>query len=122
MVHAVANPERNERFPQATKVGFVVSRAVGSSVVRSVVKRRLRAVMAARLDRLPPDLLLVVRATPASALASSAELAADLDVALARSLVGLRAGRGEDGGAAPRGDRSAPAAELADGGTGGGRV
>jgi ribonuclease P protein component len=70
------------------RVGFVVSRAVGGSVVRHRVTRRLRAIVVARLDELSApsggsQTLLVVRALPSSAHASSSELAHDLDAALA---------------------------------------
>jgi ribonuclease P protein component len=78
--------------PGQALVGFVVSRAVGSAVVRNRVKRQLRAVVRARLDDLPADLLLVVRANPAAASASSELLAADLDRALPRLLRALAAG------------------------------
>jgi ribonuclease P protein component len=71
------------------RVGFVVSRAVGSAVVRTRVKRRLRALVAARIDRIPAGVLVVVRANPAAAAASSQALAADLDVALPRALQAL---------------------------------
>jgi len=67
-------------------VGFVVSRGVGTAVVRNRVKRRLRAAMAARTGRLPEGSLVVVRANPAAAGATGAELLADLDVALGRVL------------------------------------
>ncbi|WP_432493771.1 ribonuclease P protein component [Kineococcus gypseus] len=68
-----------------TRVGFVVSKAVGGSVVRHRTQRRLRHLAAARLAVLPPDGgLLVVRALPAAADASSAELAGDVDRALRR--------------------------------------
>ncbi len=66
------------------RVGFVVGRAVGASVVRHRVTRRLRALTAARLDRLPVGSGLVVRALPGAAAATSAELGADLDAALDR--------------------------------------
>ncbi|GAB3592501.1 ribonuclease P protein component [Angustibacter peucedani] len=72
--------------PHPARVGFVVSKAVGPAVVRTRVKRRLRAVVAARLPQLPSGSLLVVRANPASAQATSAELAASLDRALGRLL------------------------------------
>lgn len=68
------------------KVGFVVSRAVGSAVVRNRVKRRLRELMRGRLACLPRGCLLVVRAHPAAAGASQADLAADLDLVLGRLL------------------------------------
>jgi ribonuclease P protein component len=67
-------------------VGLVVSRAVGPAVTRTRVKRRLRHVTAQRLERLAPGSLLVVRANPAAAAASSAALAVDLDGALDRVL------------------------------------
>lgn len=59
--------------------GFVVSRAVGGSVVRHRVQRRLRHLVAARLGDLPAGTRLVVRANPGAASATSLELAADLD-------------------------------------------
>ena len=69
-----------------TRVGFVVSRAVGGSVVRHRVQRRLRHQMRERWDRLPVSALVVVRALPPAATASSATLGRDLDAALTRVL------------------------------------
>ena len=67
------------------RVGFVVSKAVGNSVVRHRVVRRLRALVAPRLAALEPSTDLVVRANPAAAQASSAQLAEALDRGLARA-------------------------------------
>lgn len=64
--------------------GLVVSKAVGGSVVRHRVARRLRHLLAARLPALPAGTRLVVRAAPAAATATSAALGADLDRALER--------------------------------------
>lgn len=75
------------------RVGFVVSRAVGNSVVRHRVVRRLRAQVAERTPRLPAGADLVVRARPEAALASSAQLGSDLDHALERVLRPAGAGR-----------------------------
>ncbi|MGH3550680.1 MAG: ribonuclease P protein component [Pseudonocardiaceae bacterium] len=72
------------------KVGFVVGRTVGGSVVRHRVARRLRHLMRSRLANLPAGSLVVVRALPSSAGASSAALGEDLDSAL-RRLIGSRA-------------------------------
>lgn len=69
------------------RVGFVVGRAVGGSVVRHRVQRRLRHLMRCRLTRVPAGTLVVVRALPASAQAGSAALGADLDAALRRLVV-----------------------------------
>lgn len=75
---------------RSPRVGFVVSKAVGGSVVRHRVVRRLRAQVAARLDRLPEGSDLVVRALPPSATASSSQLGEALDAALAQV---MRSGR-----------------------------
>jgi ribonuclease P protein component len=64
------------------RAGFVVSKAVGGSVVRHRVTRRLRHLVASRLAALPAGTRLVVRALPPAATASSAELAEDLDSGL----------------------------------------
>ncbi|GAB2868051.1 ribonuclease P protein component [Actinocorallia aurea] len=66
--------------------GFIVSKAVGNSVVRNRVERRLRHLVRARLDLLPAGSLLVVRANPLAAAAPSEELARDLDKALDKVL------------------------------------
>ena len=68
------------------RVGFVVSRAVGSAVVRNRVRRRLRHLVRVRLADLPAGAAVVIRAQPAAAQLSSTELARDLDAAFARSL------------------------------------
>ena len=78
-----AGPVSSDAGP---KVGFVVSRAVGSAVVRNRVKRRLRELMRRRMASLPGGSLLVVRAHPAAAGARQADLAADLDLVLGRLL------------------------------------
>ncbi|MFB9377206.1 ribonuclease P protein component [Kineococcus gynurae] len=68
-----------------TRVGFVVSKAVGNSVVRHRTQRQLRHVMAGLLPSLPAQQgLLVVRALPASAGATSTELGADVERGLRR--------------------------------------
>jgi len=67
-------------------VGLVVGRAVGNAVARSQVKRRLRHVVRERLELLPDGAVLVVRALPAAAAATSATLARDIDTGLMRLL------------------------------------
>lgn len=66
------------------RAGFVVSKAVGNAVTRNRVKRRLRHLAREQITSLPGSAVLVVRALPASAGASYAELGADLSTALAR--------------------------------------
>lgn len=66
-----------------TRVGLVVSKAVGGAVQRNRVKRRLRHLVAPHVTTLPSDLTLVVRALPASA--QQPELVApDLEAALSK--------------------------------------
>jgi ribonuclease P protein component len=74
------------RSGDPAKVGFIVSRAVGSAVVRNRVKRRLRELVRRRLASLPGGCLLVLRAHPAAAGARQADLAADLDLVIGRLL------------------------------------
>jgi ribonuclease P protein component len=65
-----------------SKIGLVVSKAVGASVVRHQVSRRLRAQLQQRLERIPSGAKLVVRALPETSRASSAVLGQDLSRAL----------------------------------------
>ena len=60
-----------------TRSAAVVSRRVGSGVVRNRVKRRLREIYRHRRSTLKPGLLLVVTAKPAAATASSRALLAE---------------------------------------------
>lgn len=71
---------------QPALVGFVVSKAIGNAVVRNKVKRRLRAIVAGRVARLPRGSLLVVRALPPSATVDFAELDRDVEHSLTRLL------------------------------------
>jgi ribonuclease P protein component len=71
---------------EPARVGFVVSRAVGSAVTRNRVRRRLRELMRGYLQSLPGGSLLVVRANAAAAHASQPDLAADLDLVISRLL------------------------------------
>jgi len=48
-------------------VGYIVSRAVGNSVTRHQVTRRLRAIMATNLLTIPTGTGVVIRALPAAA-------------------------------------------------------
>jgi len=68
------------------RVGVVVSRACGPAVVRNRIKRRLRHRVQLRLSGLPAGAIVVVRALPAAAEASSPHLDADLTYCLDRLL------------------------------------
>ena len=70
--------------PTPTRVGFVVSKAVGNAVVRNRVKRRLRHVVKDCLAEVPASATLVVRALPPAAELDSAELRAELTRCLQR--------------------------------------
>jgi ribonuclease P protein component len=83
VVHA---NQTDARAGQPPRVGFVVSKAVGTAVARNRTKRRLRALMAARVRDIPAGTDVVVRANPVAAQADSSTLAAELDRLLGRVL------------------------------------
>jgi ribonuclease P protein component len=62
---------------EPTRVGFVVSKAVGGAVVRNRVKRRLRHLIRPHVGR--PGRAIVIRATTRSAAATTGELRLDLE-------------------------------------------
>jgi ribonuclease P protein component len=72
--------------PDRSRIGFVVGRRVGNAVCRNRVSRQLRHLVRDRLDSLPAGIRVVVRAQPAAAGRTSAELAEDLDAGLDRLL------------------------------------
>lgn len=90
-------------------VGFAVSRAVGNSVVRHRVQRRLRHLMRDVVPGLPAGARIVVRALPAAAGATYDDLGGDL--ARAVEVAGRRAGHGggrvvrRDGAVSGKGSR-----------------
>ncbi|MDO8106180.1 ribonuclease P protein component [Isoptericola sp. b441] len=63
-------------------VGFVVSKAVGSAVVRNKVRRRLRGLVMEHIDTVPEGADLVVRALPPAAAADYRSLSVDFSSAL----------------------------------------
>ena len=84
VVHA-----RHSQSPP-TRVGFVVSKAVGNAVTRNRVKRRLRHLVIPLLDECP-DAIVVVRALPPAATEPD-RLASDLSEAWARTMARLTQG------------------------------
>lgn len=89
VVHVLpADPES----PRASRVGFVVSKAVGNAVVRNRVRRRLRHAAAEQASSWASGELVVVRALPAAATASYADLGADLASCLRRAVRAVPAG------------------------------
>jgi ribonuclease P protein component len=65
------NPSAEEGPP---RFGFIVSRQVGTAVVRNTVRRRLKAVCAQSLDSVRSGNDIVIRALPSAATASFGDL------------------------------------------------
>ena len=84
VVHLATDAPPGERAGPP-RIGFVVSKAVGDAVTRNRVKRRLRHLAREHVSSLPGSAVLVVRALPAAASASSGELGADLARCLRRA-------------------------------------
>ncbi|MDO5866879.1 MULTISPECIES: ribonuclease P protein component [Paenarthrobacter] len=80
---------------EPSRIGFIVSKAVGNAVTRNLVKRRLREAGALSLQTHGTGLAVVVRALPAAATASWEQLLNDYNAALAVTTKRL-------GGSAPR--------------------
>ncbi len=87
-MHVLDRAEPGVAIP--AQIGFVVSKSVGTAVVRSAVKRRLRHLVRDRLSVLPSGHVYVIRANPAAAGAAYADLGADLDRCLAKVKDGRR--------------------------------
>ena len=87
----VAGDPARDGAAACARVGLVVGRSVGNSVVRHRVSRRLRAAAREQLHRLPTSADLVLRARPEAATAPYERLAADLATGLDR-LLGERPG------------------------------
>ncbi len=84
VLHVSVPPAAAGAAPGEPRVGFVVSRAVGGSVVRHRVQRRLRHLARERVADLPAGATVVVRAQPEAAAASYDELGRDLAGCLER--------------------------------------
>jgi len=79
VIHLHAPVDPVARRPRA---GFVVPRAVGPAVTRNTVRRRLRHLLRAELDRLNPGTDVVVRVLPEAASRTFDELGRHLREAL----------------------------------------
>lgn len=67
------------------RFGLVVSKQVGNAVTRHAVSRKLRAIARTHAETLPREFDVVIRALPAAATATSAELDRDFGRALAKA-------------------------------------
>jgi len=89
-VHALLpdqpGPDEPAGLVLSPRAGLVVSKAVGGSVVRHRISRRLRHLLRDQLATLPAGARVVVRAAPAAGAAPSAALGSDLDAALRSAL------------------------------------
>lgn len=70
--------------PRSARFGFIVSRQVGSAVVRNTVRRRLKAVCAEALPQVRSGSDIVIRALPSAATLPFAELRDEVVLCLER--------------------------------------
>jgi ribonuclease P protein component len=90
VVHVAAlAPGDAATLDHPARAGFIVGRAVGGSVQRHRVTRRLRHLMAGHLETLPDGLGVVVRALPPAVAAEGDTLATALSSCLERALRSL---------------------------------
>ncbi len=82
---SIETPAESQADLHRVKVGFVVPKSVGNSVVRHRVYRQLRHLIRERLGQFAPGSLVAVRALPPAKGATSAELAEDLDIAIGKA-------------------------------------
>jgi ribonuclease P protein component len=66
------------------RFGFIISKQVGTAVIRNTVRRRLKAVCAEAISEVPKGTDIVIRALPASATASFSELKSDVTRCISR--------------------------------------
>lgn len=78
----------SQESDESAMVGFVVSKAVGNAVMRNRVKRQLRNASSHLVDSLPRGTTVVVRALPAAADCSYAQLTKDLSACVSRAGTG----------------------------------
>jgi ribonuclease P protein component len=69
---------------RVARFGFIVSKQVGTAVVRNTVRRRLKAVCAGALPQVREGADIVIRALPGAARADFAQLQAEVSRCLAR--------------------------------------
>ncbi|WP_087133098.1 ribonuclease P protein component [Microbacterium esteraromaticum] len=78
-------PGADQRAP---RFGFIISKQVGTAVVRNTVRRRLKAICAEFRETVPEGTDVVIRALPASANAEFSQLRADVSRCLNRLVPG----------------------------------
>lgn len=76
--HLMAHSLKDTDDSHASRVGFIVSKAVGNAVTRNRVKRRLREIVRPMLTEFEPGTLLVLRALPEAAGADYTQLHAEV--------------------------------------------
>jgi len=74
----IAAPGKGVGDGAPVKVGLIVGKNVGGSVVRHRVSRQLRHAIAPHLDQFPPGTLLLFRAHPGAAQSTETNLAGEV--------------------------------------------
>ena len=81
--HSPVEPDSVSR-ETGPRFGITIPRAVGKAVIRNKIRRRLRELLRARLDRVSPNCDIVFNPRRSALLADFAVLAREMDKVLAR--------------------------------------
>jgi ribonuclease P protein component len=81
--HSSVDPDSAPR-ESGPRFGITIPRAVGKAVIRNKIRRRLRELLRARLDRVSPNCDIVFNPRRSALLADFAVLAREMDKVLAR--------------------------------------
>ncbi len=80
----VATPRDGEQAGAPVKVGLIVGKNVGGSVVRHRISRQIRHAIAPHLDQFPGGTLLLFRAHPGAARCADQNLSGEISALVAK--------------------------------------
>lgn len=91
VVHGCATLDPQTGLARPARLGLIVPSSVGTAVTRNLISRRLRHLVRDRIDTVPSGTDLVIRALPSAASARYADLQAEVERLLSKTLNRLQA-------------------------------